>query len=130
MAGDDDFAWVLNLHCLQTFAATRAFFLAMTQYPEIQKKAQLELDTIIGPDRLPEFADLDSLPYVRAVMKELLRWHVVTPIGLPHRTVADDEYNGYLIPGGATVVVNIWCVPAFPRTPANSFCLQGHLARS
>ena len=85
----------------------------MTQYPEVQRKAQLELDTVVGRDRLPEFSDLDSLPYIRAIVKELLRWHVVVPIGLPHRVVADDEYNGYFIPGGATILVNVWHVAIF-----------------
>ncbi|TBU30135.1 cytochrome P450 [Dichomitus squalens] len=88
-------------------ASAQAFFLAMARHPEVQRKAQSELDTIIGPDRLPEFSDLKSLPYISAVMKELLRWHIITPIGLPHRTVADDEYNGYLIPGG-TIVLGIY----------------------
>ena len=82
----------------------------MTQYPEVQKKAQLELDTVIGQDRLPEFSDLESLPYIRAMVKELLRWHIVAPITLPRRIVADDEYNGYLLPDGAIVLVNVWYV--------------------
>ena len=86
-----------------------AFFLAAAMHPDYQKAAQEELDTIVGPDRLPEFADYDKLPYVRAFIKELIRWHIVTPLGLPHATVADDEYNGYFIPAGTMVSVNIWC---------------------
>ena len=74
----------------------RAFFLAMALYPETQVKAQAELDAIIGTERLPEFSGRPSLPYVNALVKELLRWHSATPIGLPHRVVADDEYNGYV----------------------------------
>ena len=95
----------------------------MAQFQEVQKKAQSELDAVVGPDRLPEFSDLKSLPYTMAITKELLRWHIVTPIGLPHRTVADDEYNGYLVPGGSIVFVDVWCVaittlptPAYKRT--------------
>ena len=80
----------------------------MAQFQEVQKKAQSELDVVVGPDRLPEFSDLKSLPYTMAVTKELLRWHIVTPIGLPHRTVADDEYNGYTVPGGSIVFVDVW----------------------
>lgn len=78
-------------------------------YPEVQKKAHEELDRVIGSGRLPEFEDRKSLPYLTAILKEVLRWHVVTPIGLPHAVVADDTYNGYHIPGGATISVNIWC---------------------
>ena len=87
-----------------------AFFLAMALYPEVQKKAQQELDAVVGSERLPDFSDRPSLPYVNAIVKELLRWHPATPMGVPHRTLADDEYNGYIIPAGATVFVNIWYV--------------------
>lgn len=88
-----------------------AFFVAMVLYPDVQKRAQLELDAVVGADRLPDFSDRPSLPYLNALVKELLRWHVVAPIGVPHRVVADDEYDGYLIPSGASVFVNIWFVP-------------------
>ena len=88
----------------------RAFFLAMTLYPDEQKKAQAELDLVVGSGRLPEFSDRPSLPFVNALIKELLRWHVATPIGLPHRVTSDDTYRGYHIPGGSTVIVNAWYV--------------------
>lgn len=58
-----------------------AFFLAMTLFPDVQKKAQAQIDAVIGVDRLPTFADRGSLPYVEAVVKEVLRWHTVTPLG-------------------------------------------------
>nr|VWP00396.1 Uncharacterized protein [Ganoderma boninense] len=92
-----------------------AFFMAMTLYPEAQKRAQQELDTVVGTARLPESADRSSLPYVNALVKELLRWHPPTPLGLAHRAVADDEYNGYRIPGGATVFVNMWAILRDPE---------------
>ena len=87
-----------------------AFFLAMALYPEVQKKAQQELDAVVGSERLPDFSDRPSLPYVNAIVRELLRWHPATPMGVPHRILADDEYNGYTIPAGTTVFVNIWYV--------------------
>ena len=86
----------------------QAFFLAMALYPEIQKKAQQQLDEVVGGRRLPDFSDQRDLPYVNALVKELLRWHCVTPIGVPHSTTADDEYNGYFIPAGSIVTPNIW----------------------
>ena len=67
----------------------------MVMNPEVQAKAQAELDKVIGRGRLPEPGDRASLPYTSALVKELLRWHIVTPIGVPHRAVADDEYKGY-----------------------------------
>lgn len=55
----------------------------MALYPEVQKKAQTEIDAVVGPNRLPAFEDRSSLPYISAVVKELLRWHVVAPLGGP-----------------------------------------------
>ena len=53
----------------------------MALYPEVQKKAQAEIDAVIGPNRLPDFEDRHSLPYINAVVKELMRWNLVTPLG-------------------------------------------------
>ena len=68
-------------HGFQTIAAVQAFFLAMAMHPDVQHKAQEELDTVIGQDRLPDFNDRDKLPYINAIVKETLRWHSITPIG-------------------------------------------------
>ncbi|KAI9465876.1 cytochrome P450 [Lactarius psammicola] len=85
------------------------FFLAMTLHPEAQKRAQAELDVVVG-DRLPTFADKDSLPYVTALMKEVLRWIPVLPMAVPHRAVNSDQYKGYFIPAGASVLGNTWAI--------------------
>lgn len=53
----------------------------MALFPEVQKKAQAEIDTVIGNDRLPKFNDRDQLPYIDALAKEVLRWNVVVPLG-------------------------------------------------
>ena len=87
-----------------------AFFLAMAMHPEAQTKAQQELDAVVGPDRLPEFSDLASLPYLRAALKETQRWHIISPLGVAHASVADDEYCGYHIPAGSIINQNMWCV--------------------
>lgn len=63
------------------------FILAMIAYPEVQKKAQEELDAVVGRDRMPTFADRDSLPYINACVREALRWRALTPMGAPHETV-------------------------------------------
>ncbi|RPD64515.1 CyP450 monooxygenase [Lentinus tigrinus ALCF2SS1-7] len=97
-----------------TNASVAAFFLAMALHPEVQMKAQQELDGVVGTNRLPEFSDRPSLPYIDALVKELLRWHVVLPLGVPHRVIDDDEYRGYLIPGGATIAVNVWSISRDP----------------
>ncbi|KAI0714193.1 cytochrome P450 [Cerioporus squamosus] len=93
-----------------TNAAVHAFILAMAMYPEVQQRAQAELDRVVGPDHLPDLKHQDALPYTRALVKEVLRWHAVAPIGVPHRSVEDDEYNGYDIPGGSIVLVNAWAL--------------------
>ena len=57
------------------------FFLAMVLYPDVQKKAQAEIDRVVGKDRLPDFTDRNDLPYVDALLRELLRWHPPIPTG-------------------------------------------------
>ena len=97
----------------------------MALYPEVQKKAQAEIDTVVGPNRLPDFQDRPSLPYINAIVKELMRWNLVAPLGrcflplhdyyhpwqsegVPHMSTNDDEYNGYYIPKGTLVIGNAW----------------------
>lgn len=80
----------------------------MSLHPDVQKKAQAELDAIVGSHRLPEFTDQAALVYVSALCKEALRWQNVTPMGVPHRATADDELQGYFIPAGTIVSANVW----------------------
>ncbi|KAI0372684.1 cytochrome P450 [Pilatotrama ljubarskyi] len=93
-----------------THTAIHLFFLIMATHKEAQAKAQAELDSVIGSDRLPTFSDRTSLPFMNALIKEVLRWHVISPIGVAHRSVADDEYDGYLIPAGSIMIPNIWAM--------------------
>lgn len=79
----------------------------MALYPEVQHKAQSELDQVVGY-RLPVPEDRKSLVYLEAVIKEVLRWNPVAPLGVPHTNTEDDHYEGYRIPRGATVIANIW----------------------
>ncbi len=80
----------------------------MSLYPDVQKKAHAELDDVVGHDRLPDFTDRESLPYLNAIIKESLRWMNVTPLGLAHCTTEDDEFGEYFIPAGSIVMANIW----------------------
>lgn len=97
-----------------TTSALGTFFYAMAMFPEAQKKAQQEIGDIIGYDRLPTFDDQDSLPYIEAVFREVMRWRPVTPLGVAHSTTEDDIFNGYYIPKGATVISNIWAMAHDP----------------
>ena len=82
----------------------------MSLYPDAQKKAQAELDLVVGPDRLPTHEDIPMLPYVNAIAKEALRWLNVLPIGIPHQTTEDIVYNGYFIPSGTLLIPTTWYV--------------------
>ncbi|KAJ6508849.1 cytochrome P450 [Mycena sanguinolenta] len=93
-----------------TVSSLASFFLAMALYSDIQKKAQTEIDTIIGTHRLPDFEDRPSLPYVEALYRETMRWRPTLPLGAAHASSTDDIYNGYFIPKGATVISNIWAM--------------------
>ncbi|KAM6498922.1 Cytochrome P450 [Amanita muscaria] len=86
------------------------FIMAMTLHPEAQKKAQEEIDRVIGKDRLPTLDDRPSLPYVEAVYREILRWRPVTPLGFPHSTVEDDIYKDLYIPKGSIIIPNVWAI--------------------
>ncbi|KAJ3532195.1 hypothetical protein NMY22_g7843 [Coprinellus aureogranulatus] len=93
-----------------------AMIFALANHPEVQKKAQAELDTVVGPDRLPLVADRPNLPYVHAVVKELGRWYTTTPLSLVHSSSDDDEYEGYFIPKGTLIIPNAWAMMHDPNT--------------
>ncbi|KAI5116388.1 hypothetical protein M0805_006560 [Coniferiporia weirii] len=90
-----------------TRSSVLSFFLAMILYPEVQRKAQEELDRVLGPSMLPTFADRVRLPYIECVLKETLRWHPVVPLPV-HSNLVDDEYKGFAIPAQSLVVANAW----------------------
>jgi cytochrome P450 len=94
------------------------FILCMLLNQTAQKKAQAELDAVLGdgPGRLPSAADRPRLPYVEACWKESLRWHVVGPEGFAHMVRDDDVYEGWHIPKGTLIMPNLWFVelPPFP----------------
>ena len=109
-----------------TVCALTTFVLAMVLFPEVQGKAQAEIDRVIGLDRLPGIADRPNLPYVEAVYKEALRWHPVAPLAVPHRVTKDDQYGGYMIPAGSTIVANIWAMTR-SQPDSDSFKPERHL---
>ncbi|KAK7449187.1 hypothetical protein VKT23_013333 [Stygiomarasmius scandens] len=82
--------------------------LAMLAYPSVLKRAQSEIDSVVGRSRLPSFSDMPHLPYIRAMVKESLRWSTPFPVGAPHRVMQDDWYEGYFIPAGSMVIPNCY----------------------
>jgi cytochrome P450 len=96
----------------------------MIAHPEFQKRAQAELDEVVGRSRTPTFSDASSLPYIQAIIKEVLRWRPSLPLGVPHTTTEDDWYNGMFIPKGTMCLVNLWQChrdPAFYGDDATIF---------
>ncbi|RDB29712.1 hypothetical protein Hypma_013789 [Hypsizygus marmoreus] len=114
-----------------TVSAEYAFFLAMVLYPDVQKKAQAEIDAVIGQDRLPTLTDRPHLPYVNAVVSEVLRWNSVAPTGVPHTAMEDGIINGYLIPKGSIIVANLWNMLHDPEVYPDPFAFNPdrHIAR-
>ncbi|KAF5377535.1 hypothetical protein D9615_005319 [Tricholomella constricta] len=90
-------------------SAVLSFFLVATLYPDIQCQAQQELDSTLA-GRLPDFGDKSQLPFIESLCYELLRWNPVTPMGLAHYASDDDEYQGYRIPKGTTILPNVWAI--------------------
>ncbi|KAJ6451286.1 cytochrome P450, partial [Mycena sanguinolenta] len=103
----------------------KAFFLAMSLYPQVQAAAQKEIDTVVGTDRLPDVSDREQLPYVNALCKEVLRYHVSVPTGVPHRTREDFIYEPgegatpMLIPKDSLIIPNIWKMTRDPAIYSN-----------
>ncbi|KAK7684552.1 hypothetical protein QCA50_012499 [Cerrena zonata] len=138
-AGAICFAFVIEItefHGLQSAGVETSFttmliiFLLMALHPHEQKKAQQEIDSITGGgQRTVSLEDRPNMPYMRALLKEVARWHVVVPMsmppvfwsievlaynllleGVPRRTAETDIYNGYTIPADTIVVPNIWAL--------------------
>ncbi|KAF9652712.1 cytochrome P450 [Thelephora ganbajun] len=110
--GDFDLRWTANSMYTGSIDTTMTlvlqFFLAMIEHPEAMKKAQKEIDSVVGNDRLPTFADRENLPYLEALFNECLRYGVGVPLSLPHRLMEDDIYEGMFIPKGSLVFANVW----------------------
>ena len=88
-------------------ATVKFFFLAMIFNPKAMRKAQEELDRVVGKGELPGFAHRDDLPYIDALIKEVLRWYPTIPFGVPVRAMRDDVYRGCIIPEGTIVMGNV-----------------------
>ncbi|KAJ7639239.1 cytochrome P450 [Roridomyces roridus] len=95
------------LHCL-TAAVIETFFLAMVLHPDAQRKAQIELDSDLGPGTVPRSTDRSRLPFVEALILEVFRKYTIGPLGFPHAAAEDDVHNGYFIPKDTIILANTW----------------------
>ncbi|QRW06549.1 cytochrome P450 family protein [Ceratobasidium sp. AG-Ba] len=81
-----------------TICAMATFFLAMQLYL-----------------KLPNMQDMNHLPYIRCIVKEVLRWIPAVPLGIPHASIDEDVYRGYRIPAGSIVMGNAWAITRNPE---------------
>ncbi|KAJ1690204.1 hypothetical protein LUZ63_014359 [Rhynchospora breviuscula] len=116
---NDDLIRTLSLSILQagTETSSNTIEWAMSlllNNPHVLAKAQHEIDTVVGRDRLLEESDVPSLPYLRAIINETLRLHPAAPLNLPHESAADSIIGGYKIPKGTTIFINIHAIHKDP----------------
>ncbi|GIJ81548.1 hypothetical protein Asppvi_000047 [Aspergillus pseudoviridinutans] len=108
-----------------TLMSFQTLILALAAHPDVQRRAQAEVDRVFGTEHLPERIELDKLPYVHACVTEAQRWrplgaYFMTQFGLPRESVAEEEIDGYRIPKGSSVVINQWSIhhdPEFYEAP-------------
>ncbi|RJE21071.1 to cytochrome p450 [Aspergillus sclerotialis] len=83
-----------------TSSTLYAFVQAMLLFPDVQRKAQVKIDRVIGPERMPVMDDISDLPYIRSFTQ-------------------NDEYMGYFIPAGAGILHNVWSIHMDPKRQPN-----------
>ncbi|KAH0939957.1 hypothetical protein HID58_007418 [Brassica napus] len=82
--------------------------------PEIMKRAQQELDEVVGKDKIVEESHIPELPYILAIMKETLRLHTVAPLLNPHRPSQTTAVSGFTIPKDSKIFINVWAIHRNP----------------
>ncbi|KAJ7059744.1 cytochrome P450 [Mycena amicta] len=105
-----------------TLSMLSFFLVAMMQYPEVQRKAQADVDRVIGAhgERLPEFSDRDEMPYISALVKEVLRWVPTVPLGVPRLLAREDVYRG-------AIAHNEACLPSVYAITTNATRPNSHI---
>jgi hypothetical protein len=111
----------------QTISSMSSLFFALILFPEVQKRAQAELDSVISRERLPTYDDKPRLPYIEAISQRVVEvaygdangcgtaFRFSTALcnlltsnpGIPHAPTEDDFYKGYFIPKGLYEFLNL-----------------------
>ncbi|KAI8372833.1 cytochrome P450 [Radiomyces spectabilis] len=116
----ENIAATVMLAATDTTAATIQNTLnILVNHPEVQAKAQQELDQVVGSDQLPREKDLDQLPYIQSIVTEVLRYRPPLWLNLPHMTGERQIYKGYEIPAGLGIMHNIYATNFDPSVHAN-----------
>jgi len=87
-----------------------SLILLVTAFPDVQKTAQKAIDAVVGDARLPVLNDIKQIPYIAALIKEVVRYRPMLPMALPHAMLEDDNYRGYFIPRETMLFVNLWAI--------------------
>ncbi|TFK25117.1 cytochrome P450 [Coprinopsis marcescibilis] len=93
-----------------TASAIVSCMLALVKNPDVLKRAQQELDSVIKDGEMPGLEDEPLLPFTTAVVNEALRWREVVPQAIPHYLATEDEYRGYRIPAKSIIIPNAWAM--------------------
>nr|AKP92850.1 flavonoid 3'5'-hydroxylase [Osteospermum hybrid cultivar] len=115
-------ALLLNLFSAGTDTSSSSIEWTMAELirnPQLLKQAQEEMDIVVGRDRLVTESDLTQLTFLHAIVKESFRLHPSTPLSLPRIASESCEVNGYHIPKGSTLLVNIWAIGRHPEVWAD-----------
>ncbi|XP_020591065.1 LOW QUALITY PROTEIN: flavonoid 3'-monooxygenase-like [Phalaenopsis equestris] len=107
----------------ETTSITVEWILAeLIRQPKILARAQQELDSVVGRNRFISESDLSKFPFLHSIVKETLRLHPALPLALPRMTIEDFEIDGYLIPKGITVLINLWAIGRDPAAWPDEPC--------
>jgi len=93
-----------------TLATTRVALFNLISNPHVLMKAREELDRVVGTDRLPSLTDRPKLRYIEYIVEETTRWRPLSPVGIPHKSIEDDIYEGMFIPKGTFVYYNTYAL--------------------
>jgi len=100
----------------ETSATTVLWALTLlADYPDVQRRLQEEIDSVVSRDRLPSLDDKQKLPYVEAAILEIMRYKTLVPLGIPHITMCDTEVKGHFIPQGTMVLPNLYAAHMDPN---------------
>lgn len=113
-AGDDEEAMYLATSVMaaggdNTRMTINVFVMAMATRPEAQARARQDIDRVcthVDSLRLPRISDMAEMPYVAAMIKEVLRWRPTVPIVPPHQSTEDLQFEGKVIPAGTSFLIN------------------------
>ncbi|KAJ4821910.1 hypothetical protein Tsubulata_017056 [Turnera subulata] len=110
----------LMLAASDTAAVTLVWALAaIINNPRVLKKIQLELDSVVGKERLVQESDFNDLVYLKAVVKEVQRLYPAAPLAVPHESLEDCTLGGYHVPKGTRLLINVWKIHRDPRVWPN-----------